>query len=185
MAEGGLHLHQLRITLRETEVWRRLQVPSAITLVQLHDAIQVAMGWENRHLHDFEVGGVVYGTDDGESWDDSPATSARSASTRWRARATRSSTSTTSGTAGTTTSRSRASGPPRPASATSARLDGRGACPPEDSGGVWGFGDLLVVMADPTHEEYPSMRNWLGGDFDPDRFDLDAINEALLDAAVG
>src|SRR2546429_6755937 len=55
VAQGGaLHVHQLKITLRDTEVWRRLQVPSAITLSNLHDAIQAAMGWENRHLHDFE-----------------------------------------------------------------------------------------------------------------------------------
>ena len=70
--EGALQVHQLKVTLRDTEVWRRLQVPGAITLSNLHDAIQAAMGWENRHLHDFEARGVVYGTDDGESWDEPP-----------------------------------------------------------------------------------------------------------------
>jgi hypothetical protein len=35
-------------------VWRRLVVPSEITLGSLHDVIQVAFGWEDMHLHTFE-----------------------------------------------------------------------------------------------------------------------------------
>jgi hypothetical protein len=37
-------VHQLKIVLRDTEVWRRLQVPSTTTLARLHDVIQRAMG---------------------------------------------------------------------------------------------------------------------------------------------
>lgn len=48
-------IHQLRATLDEIEppIWRRLHVRSDVTLAQLHEAIQVAMGWENYHLHAF------------------------------------------------------------------------------------------------------------------------------------
>jgi Plasmid pRiA4b ORF-3-like protein len=50
-------------------------------------------------------------------------------------------------------------------------VDGARACPPEDCGGVYGYEDLLTVIQDPAHEEYGSTLEWLGGRFDPDRFD--------------
>ncbi|GAA2699056.1 IS1096 element passenger TnpR family protein [Nonomuraea recticatena] len=34
-------------------VWRRVHVPSTASLQQLHEIIQVAMGWEQHHLHLF------------------------------------------------------------------------------------------------------------------------------------
>ena len=50
-------------------------------------------------------------------------------------------------------------------------VDGARACPPEDCGGVHGYENLLTVIQDPTHEEYESTLEWLGGRFDPDTFD--------------
>ncbi|MEW2308024.1 plasmid pRiA4b ORF-3 family protein [Streptomyces sp. NPDC006864] len=49
-------VHQLKVGLEGTKppVWRRLVVPSEITLGSLHDLIQVAFGWEDMHLHAFE-----------------------------------------------------------------------------------------------------------------------------------
>jgi hypothetical protein len=185
VAQGGtVHVHQLKITLRDTEVWRRLQVPSAITFSQLHDALQVAMGWENRHLHDFEVGGVTYGTDDGESWEEPPSDERHVHLEQVVAAGGSFVYQYDFGDAWYHDIEVEAVWPVQPGQRYLRCLDGGGTCPPEDCGGVWGFGDLLVVMADPTHEEYPSMRGWLGGDFDPDRFDLDTINEALLHAAL-
>jgi hypothetical protein len=48
-------IYQLRITLRDSKppIWRRVAVPSDITLGQLHEVIQIAMGWTNSHLHQF------------------------------------------------------------------------------------------------------------------------------------
>ncbi len=45
----------LKVTLADTQppVWRRLMIPSDITLLRLHNVIQVAMGWSNSHLHYF------------------------------------------------------------------------------------------------------------------------------------
>lgn len=47
--------YQIRITLQRTRppIWRRLQVPASLRLDQLHDVIQIAMGWEGLHLHCF------------------------------------------------------------------------------------------------------------------------------------
>jgi hypothetical protein len=69
---------------------------------------------------------------------------------------------------------------PDPAAAGRALcLDGERACPPEDCGGVWGYADLLEIIMDPKHEEYDSMMEWLGGDFDPEAFDRDRVNKYL------
>lgn len=62
-------------------------------------------------------------------------------------------------------------------------LDGKGACPPEDCGGPWGYANLLEILADPKHSEYKEMREWLGLDkgeeLDPNAFDLDDVNLEL------
>src|SRR4029077_4994020 len=53
--------------LLHTKIWRRLLVPSDLTLAKLHDVIQVAMGWHDAHLHEFRVGDETYGAPDIES----------------------------------------------------------------------------------------------------------------------
>ena len=58
-------------------------------------------------------------------------------------------------------------------------IDGENACPPEDCGGIWGYGDLLKIMAKPEHEEYDEWMEWLGGKFDSEGFDMKEVNEML------
>jgi hypothetical protein len=58
-------------------------------------------------------------------------------------------------------------------------LTGKRACPPEDCGGIWGYGDLLEAIHDPTHPEHKDMLEWLGGSFDPEEFDVDIVNQRL------
>jgi Plasmid pRiA4b ORF-3-like protein len=43
-------------------VWRRVLVPAAFTLGELHGVIQVAMGWEGIHLYQFSLRAVRYGS---------------------------------------------------------------------------------------------------------------------------
>jgi hypothetical protein len=50
-------------------------------------------------------------------------------------------------------------------------LEGKRACPPEDVGGVWGYQDFLVAIADPKHEDHESFLEWCGGSFSRDNFD--------------
>jgi hypothetical protein len=54
---------ELSVVLRDTEpaIWRRLVVPTSLTLSQLHAVLQTAMGWQDYHLHLFDVGDVLYG----------------------------------------------------------------------------------------------------------------------------
>jgi len=46
---GRGSVHQLKLTLREVRpvVWRRIHAPSSANHLDLHNVIQIAMGWEN------------------------------------------------------------------------------------------------------------------------------------------
>lgn len=56
-------IYQIKVTLLGTSppIWRRLLVPADLTLEQLHDVLQLAMGWEDCHLHDFRIGHQRFG----------------------------------------------------------------------------------------------------------------------------
>src|SRR5579884_104332 len=59
-------IYQLKITLRGSRppIWRRILVPANITLARLHEGIQIAMGWTNSHLYEFQAQGEIYGPPD-------------------------------------------------------------------------------------------------------------------------
>ena len=52
---------------------------------------------------------------------------------------------------------------------------------------MWGYADLLEILADPRHEEHEERLEWLGlesaEEFDPAAFDVAEINEELGAAA--
>lgn len=64
----------------------------------------------------------------------------------------------------------RVEGQPYPKCLTGAR-----ACPPEDCGGIWGYEQLLETISDPSHEEYDSTLQWLGGSYDPEAFNAKRV----------
>jgi hypothetical protein len=41
---------------------------------------------------------------------------------------------------------------------------------------VWGYGYFLEAIHDPDHPEHEDLLEWVGGDFDPEEFDLDTVN---------
>ena len=43
-------------------MWRRLLVPGSVRLNKLHAMFQAAMGWDDYHLHCFEIGDARFGT---------------------------------------------------------------------------------------------------------------------------
>ena len=40
---------------------------------------------------------------------------------------------------------------------------------------------VIDAIRDPEHPEHDSYLEWIGGEFDPEAFDLDEVNEALRD----
>jgi len=62
MSKTGVPIYQIKITLKHSKpaIWRRLLTSSETTLTQLHNIIQVAMGWYGSHLHAFNINGESY-----------------------------------------------------------------------------------------------------------------------------
>jgi hypothetical protein len=67
----GAAIVQIHVQLREVEpaVWRRIQIPAAATMADLHEVLQAALGWTNSHLHEFQIGADRIGVPDPE-WDE-------------------------------------------------------------------------------------------------------------------
>jgi hypothetical protein len=168
-------------------IWRRLQVPGDTTLGELHDIIQIAMGWTDSHLHQFIVGGSYFGLPDPD-WDDM-----RDMKDERRFRLDQ-----IVAKEGDKFRYEYDFGdgwlhqvlvekivPPDPEQVYPLCVKGRRACPPEDVGGVWGYEEFLVAIRDPKHPEHEEYRGWIGGPFDPEAFDLEETNDWLLDWAEG
>lgn len=100
-------LVQLTVTLRDVTppVWRRLAVPASLTLRELHEVIQTAMGWQATTCTCSRSTACCTATS--RTSRDSSATRTRPPSVERRLRFAVSATSTTSATAGNTTSRSK------------------------------------------------------------------------------
>jgi Plasmid pRiA4b ORF-3-like protein len=177
-------VYQLKITLRgvsKPPVWRRVLVPGGITLRDLHDVIQLAMGWEDDHLHVFSTGWQDFGPpgnglgfaddgrvllsqvlagpgdrlrytyDFGDDWEHDIVVEEI--------------------------------GPAAPGELVPSCVTGKGACPPEDCGGPWGYAVLKEVLANPAHEDHLNLLQWLGlgagEDFDSKEFSAVDVSTRL------
>jgi hypothetical protein len=58
-AQNPIEIYQLRVVLHETSphIWRRFLVRSDSSIVELHQTIQIALGWSGRQAFAFEVQG--------------------------------------------------------------------------------------------------------------------------------
>jgi Plasmid pRiA4b ORF-3-like protein len=173
-------VHQLDVTLNDIEprIWRRIEVPSSITLAALHDVIQRAMGWQGYHLHQFEIGDTVYGVDDGEGWGPDAVDENRA---RLADVAPEGTVFTYEYDFGDSWQHSiKVVQVAAPATTSYPRcVAGERACPPEDCGGAWAYAELVEALADPRHEQHGELLEWVGDSFDPAEFDLAQVNARL------
>ena len=177
-------IYQLKITLRDSRppIWRRVLVPADFTLAKLHWVIQQAMGWTNSHLHHFRVGETYYSlpvpyTDWAElNEKDSRKVRLDQIAPRVKAKFVYEYDFGDSWEHEIVVEKIL---PPEPGVKYPTCLKGKGACPPEDVGGVWGYAGFLEAIHDPNHEEHKMYLEWIGGSFDPEAFDLDDTNAAL------
>lgn len=174
-------VYQLKVTLNGSEppVWRQIQLTGDQTLEDVHDILQSALGWQNQEMFQFIIDDQFYGDADlGTS-------AARQAAS--------------SVTLGDLIKRPKCSfiyeydladgwehdvtiEKIRPVDSEEAFipvcLDGANATPPENSGGIFGYYELLSVLKDPQHPAYQEMKE-LYGDVSPRDFDLEATNARL------
>jgi hypothetical protein len=179
-------VYQVKVTLHGARppIWRRLRLPASTTLAQLHQVIQVAFGWEDAHLHAFEAGGHRYSRPDFELWDgaaDEGKARLQEVASRPGARLRYTYDFGDSWQHDLLVEDILA--PDGVSHAVC--LTGRRAGPPEDCGGVWGYGDLCDILADPSHPDHAERVEWLGRPHDPAAFDKDAINAALTRIRLG
>jgi hypothetical protein len=174
-------LLQLRIELRHVKpkVWRRVLVPASIKLSKLHHVIQAVMGWSDDHLHEFEAGGNRYGPD---SDGDAPGEVALETKvTLKQALASGGSLVYTYdfGDDWQHVIKVEKTMTPAPGLKPPICIGGANACPPEDVGGPSGYEDFCRALADETDPDHQDVSDWIGGEWDPAAFDLDAINARL------
>ncbi len=180
--EGDL-LYQFKITLRDIKppIWRRIQIPDS-TLADLHDYIQAAFGWDDYHMHQFEIGGQYYGPPSeefglGDEMLDEAAvlisdlipTSNRK--TRWIYEY-----DFGDGWRHEIVFEGFPSADPKVKYPVC--VDGKRACPPEDCGGPWGYVEYLAAVTDPKHEQHDDVLEWRGP-FDPEAFDAEKATTAM------
>ena len=174
-------VHQIKVTLNGSEptIWRRILVTDGTTLSTLHCVLQAVMGWSNYHLNEFTVAGTEYGTPspDKHTFSRELADERRAKllelvpgegfsfgyvydfGDNWQHELV------------VDKILELEAGRCYPVC-----IGGEGACPPEDCGGIWSYYGLLEALRDPNHPEHEELTEWVGGEFDPDEFDLEATN---------
>ncbi|SMC23685.1 pRiA4b ORF-3-like protein [Desulfacinum hydrothermale DSM 13146] len=181
MVRPERHTYQVKVTLKGSEppIWRRLLVDSRLRLDQFHLVLQVAMGWENQHLHQFESNGVVFEP----RIPDEPPRGKNEAKYRlgdvlvqeedrmiywydfgddWIHEIVLEKIL------------------PFDRKAPRARvIEGKRACPPEDVGGIGGYEYFLEARRDPAHPDHEHMMEWGGEEFDPEAFQPEQPNALL------
>jgi len=167
-------IYQLKATLKHIRpaIWRRVQVAGDVRLDRLHMILQYAFGWTNSHLHHFEIGRVRYGMMDADEFDEELQDEIEVKLSQVAAEKTRIRYEYAFGDGWEHEIVVEKVIPAEPTAKYPRCLDGKRACPPEDCGGPGGYENLLEAIADPKHEEHASLVEWLGGPFDPERFDV-------------
>lgn len=174
-------IYQLKITLKDFRppIWRRVQVTSDTTLGKLHQIIQESMGWTNSHLHAFSIQGVEYGQPQPEydfNVHNERTVKLSSVVTGEKFKFLYTYDMGDSWEHEILVEKVLSADPQMRYPVC---LTGKRACPPEDCGGVWGYAEFLAAIQQPDHPEHESMLDWIGGEFDPEFFDLDEVNRLL------
>jgi hypothetical protein len=174
-------IFQLKIQLREVRppVWRRVLVPGEMTLADLHTVVQIAMGWTDSHLHEFDIDGARYGLPVPDWGLDEVADESRVKLFRVAREGSRLRYAYDFGDGWEHDVVVEKVLSLQPGTRYPCCIGGRRACPPEDVGGPWGYQDFLAAVADTEHDEHEQWIEWVGGGFDSDAFDIAAADKAL------
>jgi hypothetical protein len=172
----------LRITMAEIDppIWRLIRVLDQFTLHQFHRVLQIIFSHLDYHLYAFELGSRHFEAPDPES-EAEDATAIRLCDLAL---------STGSqftylydfgdGWEHDIVVEAELPMPSENGPDWSPRLlNGERAAPPEDAGGPPGFMEVMEALNDQSHPRHEEIRNWVGRTYDPDIFDVWAVDHAL------
>lgn len=191
MPQQKKYIYQIKVTLQDIRppIWRRILIDSYEYLDNLHMIIQIAMGWQNVHLHQFFDGEKYYGIPDPEF--DDPFYKIHhegvvKINSILKEEKDKLYYMYDFGDGWEHVIELEKILPFDKKQALPECIKGRRACPPEDCGGIPGYEDLLEIIEDPSHPEYQDAISWLSGlrqsdddetvVFDPAKFNKDEIN---------
>lgn len=184
-----IEIYRIKVTLAGSKppIWRRIEVQSHASLYKLHKIIQIAMEWSECHLWEITVGKDVYS--DPSCFDDDYGTPINDAKKMplcdvlknekskliynydfgdsWEHKIVLEKICA-----------------PEIEVEYPRCIGGKLACPPEDCGGICGFYNMLECLNNPDDEEYESIRDWMGDDYDPEAFDIESVNRGLKSIKV-
>jgi hypothetical protein len=172
---------QMKISLEgiKPEIWRRFVVDISISLSDLHDTIQVIMGWGNTHIYAFYINGAEYLTPEGQFDSDAKDPNAKNLKNlklktgdviryvydfgdNWEH-----------------TIKIEKVSISEEKTLLPRCLEGARNCPPEDCGAIPGYKDILEAMKNPNSAVAKEILEWLGEPYDPELFDLKEINDVF------
>lgn len=189
-----MKVYKFRIELDELQpkIWRQIQVPETYTFWDLHVAIQDVMGWQDYHMHQFEMLNpkteqreyLGYPEQDPDwdlqilpDWqheiadyfnlDNRSGLYTYDFGDEWLHFITLETIS-----------------PEVPNVEYPCSLRGERACPPEDAGGARGYNELLAIISNPHHEDYSRMKEWVGKSYSPEDFDPEQVKFTDPDARL-
>lgn len=166
-------IYQLKLTLTDSEpaIWRRLLVSAGTSLEELHRIVQIAMGWQNLSNYHYRIGKQRSDTEPfllemplNEIVRDDLVQFCYVYDLRdgWFH-----------------TIEVEMVLPADPQGHYPHCVTGELRCPPEGCGGIWGYNELLEILDDPSDPQHLARWDEVGGDFDPENFDLGIVNVQL------
>ena len=165
-------IYQIEIRLNNVSkppVWREVQVPADLTLSDLHAVIQTSMGWFTSHLHQFYVDrrGDHYGPPSPWGDDFLEDYTGMRMDQFLQGPGDKLLYEYDFGDGWEHTIKLKKILVPEDGMKYPRCLKSKGACPPEDCGGPWGFDEFKAAMANKKHSQHRDMVEWYGAQYDP------------------
>jgi len=181
---AGKQILQFKITLLNVPtIWRRIQIADSSTFWDFHVAIQDAMGWTDSHLHEFSIINPLtlkkefIGIPDDEGLSDYITLTGWEFKVRDYIKLNRNQEFTYLYDFGDSWEHwIEFEGEHEKQQTKYPKcLEGERACPPEDVGGTPGYENFLDAIKDPQHQYHDQFIMWVGGTFDPEKFDFKKV----------
>ncbi|MGH1436637.1 MAG: plasmid pRiA4b ORF-3 family protein [Lewinella sp.] len=183
-----MKIYQLKITLQGSSkppIWRQILVASTINFQELHAIIQGAMGWTNSHLHAFTDSrrNFFIGIPDNSGMMDVTDGRTKKINTLLKKEKDHVLYEYDFGDGWIHTIELQKILPVDDKLRYPYLLKGKGSCPPEDCGGIWGYYNMVEAINDPKHPEHEDLVEWTGLEYwDVNEVDLELHREETWDA---